>query len=350
MGFAIKLQEYVFAVGVSFESCHASTLIALPSGDLVAAWFAGTREGADDVAIWSSRRTKGGWTAPVKAADEEGEPHWNPVLFQDGNGKVWLFYKVGKTIRNWRTMYILSEDEGITWTAPRMLVEGDSGGRGPVKNKPIILQDGTWIAPASHELDHTWDAFADLSYDNGMTWAASERVALRQPGAAASAVPGKPVEVAVSNGPVSLVAETSLLGKGVIQPTLWESERGKVHMLLRSSTGYICRSDSADSGKTWSAAYATELPNNNSGIDLVRMDSGALALVYNPIGQNWGKRTPIVISLSRDNGATWGETLVLEDAPGEYSYPAIVSVGNDVFVTYTWRRSRIVFWQLTVTA
>ncbi|GAA3413273.1 sialidase family protein [Paenibacillus hodogayensis] len=349
MGYEIKLQEYVFADDISFESCHASTLIALPNGDLVAAWFAGTREGADDVAIWSSRRTDGGWTPPVKVADEEGEPHWNPVLFREADGKVWLFYKVGKAIRSWRTMYLLSEDDGITWSVPHILVEGDSGGRGPVKNKPIVLQDGTWVAPASLELD-IWEAFADLSHDNGMTWAASERISLQQSEAEASDVPVKPVEPVVSESPLSLVAETSLQGKGVIQPTLWESEPGKVHMLLRSSTGLICRSDSADSGKTWSAAYTTGLPNNNSGIDLVRMDGGALALVYNPVGQNWGKRTPIVISLSRDNGVTWGETLVLEDAPGEYSYPAIVSVGNDVFVSYTWRRSRIVVWQLSLTA
>ncbi|TMV47584.1 neuraminidase (sialidase) [Paenibacillus mesophilus] len=336
MGFDVKLQEYVFADDVPFESCHASTLVVLPNGHVIAAWFGGTREGADDVAIWLSRRGEESWTAPVKIADEESEPHWNPVLFRDGGGKIWLFYKVGKKIRSWRTMYIVSEDDGLTWSDPLILVEGDSGGRGPVKNKPIVLEDGTWVAPASIELD-TWDAFADLSYDNGKTWTASGLVPLQHSGEIA---PG---------GQVPPVPEASLQGKGVIQPTLWESEPGKVHMLLRSTSGSIYRSDSEDGGKTWSAAYATELPNNNSGIDLARLDNGVLALVYNPVGENWGKRTPIVISISRDNGSTWGETLVLEDAPGEYSYPAIVSVGEDVYVTYTWLRKRIKYWKLSVT-
>ncbi|MDF2723804.1 MAG: hypothetical protein K0Q59_3479 [Paenibacillus sp.] len=341
MGVEIKLREYVFADDVEFESCHASTLLAWPSGDVLAAWFAGTREGADDVAIWTSRRTEGVWTAPVKVADEEGEPHWNPVLFRDPDGNVWLFYKVGKTIESWKTMVLLSEDDGLTWSAPRVLVEGDCGGRGPVKNKPIILQDGAWAAPASIELD-TWEAFVDLSCDSGLTWAAGNRIQLDA--AAASAAPVTPA--AASDAPGFPVPAA----KGVIQPTLWESERGSVHMLLRSSTGFVCRSDSADGGRTWSPVYTTELPNNNSGIDLVRMESGALALVYNPIGQNWGKRTPLVISVSRDNGATWGESVALEDAPGEYSYPAIVSLGDDLFVTYTWKRSRIVFCQLNVTS
>ncbi|MDF2723245.1 MAG: hypothetical protein K0Q59_2920 [Paenibacillus sp.] len=324
MGLEVKLHEYVFTDGVPFESCHASTLIALPDGQVVAAWFAGTREGADDVAIWLSRREGGAWTKPVKAADDEAEPHWNPVLFQDGGGKVWLFYKVGKKISSWRTMYITSEDGGRTWSTPELLVAGDSGGRGPVKNKPIVLRNGAWAAPASLEL-YEWDALVDLSYDNGLTWTASEKIALRHSG------------------------EGDAKGKGVIQPTLWESEPGHVHMLLRSTNGYICRSDSQDSGKTWSEVCATELPNNNSGIDLVRMNSGTLALVYNPIGINWGARTPIVIRLSRDNGATWGDTLELENTPGEYSYPAIVSSGEDLYITYTWKRERIAFWKLTVT-
>ncbi|RKN81995.1 sialidase family protein [Paenibacillus ginsengarvi] len=340
MGFETKLREDVFADGVSFESCHASTLLALPGGEVLAAWFAGTREGADDVAIWASRRTEDVWTAPVKLADEEGQPHWNPVLFQSRDGNVWMFYKAGKTIEGWKTMYLLSEDDGHTWTAPRVLVEDDCGGRGPVKNKPIVLHDGTWAAPASIELD-TWEAFVDLSRDNGLTWTAGHRVWLDAEAASAA-----PVIPATASDALEFSVPKA---KGVIQPTLWESERGIVHMLLRSSTGFICRSDSADGGRTWSPAYKTGLPNNNSGIDLVRMDSGTLALVYNPVGQNWGKRSPLVISLSRDNGATWGETVTLEDAPGEYSYPAIVSAGEDVFVTYTWKRSRIVFCQLNVT-
>ena len=55
----------------------------------------------------------------------------------------------------------------------------------------------------------------------------------------------------------------------MIQPTLWESKDGSVHMLTRTKLGKIYRSDSLDGGKTWCRAYATNLPNNNSGIDPV---------------------------------------------------------------------------------
>lgn len=121
-------------------------------------------------------------------------------------------------------------------------------------------------------------------------------------------------------------------------------------MLLRSTEGVIFRSDSIDGGQTWSLAYPTTLPNNNSGIDLVCLNSGLLALVYNPV-QGYATdtiRTPLVVSFSKDNGESWGNEIVLEDNPGEYSYPAIVCMGNDLFITYTWKRERIAFWQITV--
>lgn len=38
--------------GTESFQCHASTLVRLPCGTLVAAWFAGLREGSEDTAIW----------------------------------------------------------------------------------------------------------------------------------------------------------------------------------------------------------------------------------------------------------------------------------------------------------
>ena len=76
--------EFVFE-SAPFASAHASTIVETADG-LVAAWFGGTREGAPDVGIWSSRRVKGTWTAPIEVAtgvqpDGTRHPCWNPVLF-----------------------------------------------------------------------------------------------------------------------------------------------------------------------------------------------------------------------------------------------------------------------------
>lgn len=59
--------------GTEFFQCHASTLVRLPCGTLVAAWFAGLREGSEDTAIWLSRYEHNIWTTPQRVAAREGK-------------------------------------------------------------------------------------------------------------------------------------------------------------------------------------------------------------------------------------------------------------------------------------
>jgi len=211
-------------------------------------------------------------------------------------------------------MFTLSKDGGKTWTSPAELIPGDtSGGRGPVKNKAIYLSDGTLLAPASTE-QGAWLPCIDIyTKENG--W--------------------KKVDIPLPSPEV-----------GLIQPTLWESPTGHVHALMRSNCGYVYRSDSDDYGRTWSTAYRTELPNNNSGIDCALLSDDVLALVLNPVADNWGKRTPLSIFLSTDQGASFTKALDLETEDGEFSYPAIIADGNRLFVTYTWNRQKIAFCEL----
>ncbi|EBF7887097.1 hypothetical protein C6Z18_25280, partial [Salmonella enterica] len=88
------------------------------------------------------------------------------------------------------------------------------------------------------------------------------------------------------------------------------------------------------------------LPNNNSGIDLVSMQDGTLILALNPVNGNWGKRYPLSLIASQDNGESWLPLLDLESDRGEYSYPAIISEGSVVHITYTWNRKNIVYCRL----
>ena len=86
-------------------------------------------------------------------------------------------------------------------------------------------------------------------------------------------------------------------------------------------------------------ATPTELPNPDSGIDAVTLPDGRLVMVYNPTKKG---RTPLWIRVSEDRGNTWGRHLVLEDEPGEYSYPAIILAQDGLLhITYTHRRERI---------
>lgn len=310
----------IFSERENFQ-CHASSFLLLPDGGVLCVFFGGTREGADDVCIWGCTRSGGIWSDPVRLTENDGQPHWNPVLLRRRDGGITLFYKVGKPISDWRTerkkcafcstAQILGD---LCRAEARELMPGDTGGgRGPVKNKAIYLSDGTLIAPASTEKSE-WQAFFDLSQDDGETWERTD----------------------------SLSIGVHERGRGVIQPSVWESDDG-VHALLRSSEGRLCRSDSTDHGRRWRAPYSTSLPNNNSGIDLDRMTDGTLILAYNPVSGNWGRRSPLSLACSRDDGLTWTKALDLIAADGEYSYPAIQCRGRHIFVSYTYNRRSIAF-------
>ena len=302
------------------EAVHASTVLPLADGRTLAAWFGGSAEGKDDVGIWLAERGEDGFAEPRLIAGG-GTPHWNPVLFERTDGGILLFFKRGFRIPDWQTFVCASTDGGRNFSRPRELVPGDdSGGRGPVRNKPIRLKNGRVLAPASVERG-LWRCFMDISEDDGTTWRRSAVITI-------------PALERQRNLPH---------GRGIIQPTLWQDDAGIVHAFTRSGEGFIYRTDSFDMGETWSEPVPTAVPNNNSGIDLTRLPDGTLLLVCNPVSGNFAARTPLTVFASNDNGDTWRKQLDLESGEGEYSYPAIVSRGERVFITYTFRRENIAY-------
>ena len=328
----ILKKQHITALGQEpFEQVHASTLALCGDGSIAAAWFGGTHEKNPDVRIWFSKTTGDGrWSRPVALSENNMIADWNPVLLAQGD-RLTLFYKEGENIPIWRTFFRVSEDNGETWSETKLLVEGDTFGRGPVKNKPIVISNGNIIAGASREDElGRWEMFADISADNGATWQMTDIIPFVRP---------------YSEKVYTAKEQLNRKAGGLIQPTLWEhpSHDGRVSLFARSSFTFIYRSDSADFGKTWSVARPTELPNNNSGLDVTCLSDGTLALIYNPVSANWGPRSPLSVSLSEDNGESWGARVDLETVKGEFSYPAIVARGNKLYMSYTWNRRVVAY-------
>ena len=298
--------EFIFQQA-PFAECHASTIIET-EGQLVAAWFGGTREGHADVGIWLSRFEAGKWSAPVEVAkgtrpNESRQPCWNPVLFQPKAGPLLLFYKVGPNPREWWGMLMTSHDGGKQWSQPRRLPVAILG---PIKNKPVQLANGDILCPSSTE-HHGWQVHFERTSDQGQTWQATE--------------------------PVNDGKEFA-----AIQPSILFHEGSRLQAIGRTRQGKIFEIWSGDDGKTWGKMAATALPNPNSGIDAVTLKDGRQLVVYNHTAKD---RSPLNVALSND-GRQWQAGALLETDPGEYSYPAVIQTPDGlIHITYTWKRLRV---------
>ena len=344
-----------------FPSCHASTIVELRNGDLLAAYFGGSYEGCPDVCIYTQRKKlikrdlkngnvyEQGWSEPQKVADGNGKACYNPVLFQVPNGDVILHYKIGKDVRDWTGYQMRSTDDGHTWTSHETLPDSLLGA---IKNQPVILPRGfkckngdvlasdRIIAPTSKEaapgsktVKGQWRCYMEISEDNANSWWITSKI---------------PQDDARFR---------------TIQPAILVHPDGRLQLLARTAApktpeqkddACVATSWSDDGGLTWSEMeFISDLPNNNSGIDAVTLPDGSFAVVYNPFGcVDWRKsddpkrikplRTPLWIATSKD-GIRWTPVHQLETSPiGQYSYPTMI-VGSDgtLHCVYTWRRERI---------
>jgi len=304
-------KEFIFETA-PFPSCHASTIVETKPGEFLAAWFGGTAEGKPDVAVWGAFRRSGRWSEPFELAREKDVPAYNPVLFFAGN-QLCLHYKFGPSPQTWSAAVRRSTDAGASWSSVEYW---PAGLLGPIKNKPLTLDDGTIIAGSSVESYGTWACWVERSADGGKTWA--------------------------KYGPVT--APSARYGgrrpSGIIQPAIVRLRDGRLRMYVRATSdiGKICWSDSTDGGRTWTPAQPTGLPNPNSGIDAVGLRDGRIVLVYNHSERG---RSPLNVAVSAD-GDHWNSFLALETEPGEFSYPAVIQASDGgIHVTYTWNRKRI---------
>mgnify|MGYP003564792961 CR=1 FL=1 len=306
-------KKHIYEPGtVLFRACHAATILELPDGTLLSAFFGGSAEGARDVEIRLCRKEPGKeWTAPINVADGmlNGERHstGNPALFQTFDGKIMLFYKI-LTDRRYGAMKT-STDGGKTWSKMQQICKECIG---PEKNKPVQLEDGTIIAPSS---DRNGDSGirVEISKDNGETWTTT----------------------------------TKGIGGGT-QPTVLFHPDNRLQMMFRTD-GHtsIGVTWSDDNGETWSEPEGSALPNNNSGIDAVTLRNGRHLLAYNHAYRNeMGHKGRGILNVALSNdGKAWEAATIVNYYPKsgyQYSYPAVIQSRNGlVHLVHTWHRRTI---------
>ena len=124
------------------------------------------------------------------------------------------------------------------------------------------------------------------------------------------------------------------------EPGVVELKDGRLMMYIRTNAGsqYVCHSP--DGGETWSKPGPSASASPLSPASIKRIPwTGDLLCVWNdhsgvhPFPA--GRRTPLCLAISKDEGKTWSRSQVIEDNPdGWYCYTSITFLEDRMLLAY----------------
>jgi len=311
-------------------SVHSASSVALPDGRIMAFWFGGSKEGASDVAIWSSVFAGESWEQARVVLDREtlarGTRRFirklgNPVVHLDGDGRLHL-YVVSVSLGGWSGSAInrvVFRDDSC-----RAIDHIDRLIATPVLNLGTLVrgvifeqEDGVDVLPAYHESIRKFPQILRVGVDG--------RVKDRQ--------------------------QVKVTGK-LFQPWALVGEGGNLEMFLRRGEGTEARVHhvvSSEGGEKWSEPQALETGNPNAGISAIRLDDGSYLKAVNP---NTERRSELVLLRSRSATGPWHLAFEVDNAGRqadeghfkrvEYSYPWLMRDSTGIIhLFYTWNRREI---------
>ena len=321
------------------QHTHGSSIVSLPNGDVLAAWFQGSGErSSDDVKIMGARLKKGSkqWSAPFTMADTFNLPDCNPVLFLNNHNKLFLVWIAVQAHRwecsvlryrtsinydgsgaptwNWQDNILLAPNDSFaieTATKFKQLTKYTGGNGGSMfehddmiieaskdflkrsmgwmtRIKALKLSNGRILLPLYSDGFNM--GMVAISDDDGDTWRAS----------------------------------LPIVGRGNVQPALVQKKNGNIAAYMRDNgdePSRIQTSESTDNGQTWSPALKTDIPNTASVELIVPQVIGRWAFVGNDEEDG---RYRLGLFLSDDEGKTWKWKRYLENVlnkKGRFSYP-----------------------------
>lgn len=370
------------------EHVHGSTIVELPNGDLLSAWFQGSGERwADDVKIIGSRLPKGDttWSETFVMADVPGFPDINPIMFIDPQQRLWLmWYPV--IANQWETsipMYRLSNNYSgsgaPTWAWQDVLFvkAGDKTERGIQPTDLFVEQVSNQLQEYEQYLNSSlmpqipdslkkslqteWKKYKtkmdSLSTGKNMLRAGRIREGDKETDSQLGYPLTRRIGWQTKNKPVflgkrmilplysdgfdcSLFAITDnggqdwtysnpVLGGAGIQPTIAIGKDSTLVAYLRDNgppPQRMQRTESRDRGMTWTIAEDDLLSNPGAGFDLVTLSTGEWLMVFNDTEKG---RHNLTVALSDDEGKSWKwkksiENDMRQEKATSSHYPAVI--------------------------
>jgi hypothetical protein len=287
-----------------------------PSGRLFATWYSGgENEGPENYVLLGTSQDDGETWFEPQAVIQPVSPvrAFDPVLWYDPFGVLWWFWSQSYGLFDgragvWAVHCLDASVAQPQWSRPVRLFDGI------MMNKPTVLRDGTWMAPAAvwkvvlpgfdvrNEMRSLRFSNVYASKDQGTTW--------------------------------TLRGQADVRHRHFDEHMIIERRDGTLWMLVRTKTG-IGEASSTDEGKSWSAATTDRFPGPNSRFFIRRLQSGRLLLI-NHVG--FHGRNNLTAMLSDDDGATWYGHLLLDER-SDVSYPdGTESADGTCYVIYDRER------------
>lgn len=250
------------------------------------------------------------------------EGDWNVMsvsLLRLAGGEIALFYLRKNSLSDCRPYLRISTDDAQTWSKPRLCITDEVGYYVMNNDRALRLRSRRLVLPvALHNLpgdaqpDWAGRIMCYLSDDLGRTWRRSQTTMT------ASDAAGKRLTVQ--------------------EPGVIELGDGRLMIYCRSNAGSQYVSYSEDGGETWSPLGPSKIISPLSPATIKRIPkTGDLLLAWNNHENvdelHRGKRTPLNVAVSRDEGQTWEHIKTIEDDPdGWYCYTAVEFVGDHVLL------------------
>ena len=290
--------------GTGLQSCAFPGVCVLPGGR----WLVGFRggftkqdlPGQNGYFTWSDDQGET-WSppaAPFTPPRVEGRPGLFRTVYATalGGSRVlatlcWVdqsdpslpfFNEETEGLLDCRIFHAISEDEGVTWSAPVLMDSTPYDVPVPVTGPALVLPHGEWVCQFElnkhYEDREPWRHSSVLMFsrDEGKTW---------------------PDHVAVSNDPDNRFfywdQRPGLLADGRLLDLFWTYDSRKADYLN------IHARMSEDHGRTWSPLWDTGVPGQPAAP--VQLPDGKVVMVY----VDRTEAPTIKARVSRDDGRTW---------------------------------------------
>lgn len=312
--------------------------VRLKDGTLLFAWSRYYEAGALENSSWDN----GGADIVLRRSADNGET-WSAAdemlvgndamnvmsvsFLRLGDGRIALFYIRKLNAHESEILMRTSADEAKTWSGAVRVTGNLPKGYYVLNNARVVqLKTGRILVPLARHpqkegggLMREATLLCACSDDAGATWRAGAGVEVR-------AADGRRVDTQ--------------------EPGVIELKDGRVMMWARTSFGSQYAGVSSDGGETWGAFGPTGLVGPRSPATIRRLGSGALVAIWNdhrlhPELVPRGRRAPLSVALSHDEGKTWAPSVTVEANLEDFlCYTALYERKDGILLAYCTKEAR----------